>query len=485
MYAAVDLGSNSFRMHIGRFDGDAMRIVKSAREPLRLGAGLDADGNLTTVAIQNAIAALYRFRLVLNQYSMDAVRVVATNTMRIAKNAAEFMPELEKAIGYPIEIISGEEEGRLIYMGVAKVLANPAENRLVIDIGGGSTEVILGRGQEILKVGSFSVGTVKQSLSFFPDGRISKDSFDASILSARSHFEDAAPPYQSDNWTQVYGSSGSVRSIAEVMERNKIGDGKLSLKNLESLKEFCIQAGQISELELAGIKPERTAMVVGGLAILIGVMEELNIAEVQTIEAGLRMGVIWDLHLRATQHDRREQAVQNVATLFHVDMQRAKLVAELAHILFAQLKPSSELYTAQLIWAAKMHEAGLVVSQTGYHKHGAYLVEYSDMQGFTTREQRNMSKLILSQKGNLRKVQDLLVDSDFAKAILALRLAVLFMHTRLELSLADVKVKMKNRIELDIKGAWLTQHPTLSYWLDKEREAWSEIEVDFVLRVTP
>ena len=485
MYAAVDLGSNSFRMHIGRFDGDAMRIVKSAREPLRLGAGLDADGNLTAVAIQNAIGALSRFKVVLNQYSLDAVRVVATNTMRIAQNASQFMPLLEKAIGYPIEIISGEEEGRLIYMGVAKVLANPAENRLVIDIGGGSTEVILGRGQEILKVGSFSVGTVKQSQSFFPEGRISRDSFDASILSARSHFEDAAPPYQSSNWTQVYGSSGSVRSIAEVMERNNIGDGKLSLDNLESLKDFCIQAGKISELELAGIKPERTAMVVGGLAILIGVMQELNISQVQTIEAGLRMGVIWDLHLRATRHDRREQAVQNVAGLFHVDMQRAKQVAELAQILFSQLKPGSELYTPQLIWAANLHEVGLAVSQTGYHKHGAYLVEYADMPGFTTREQRNMSKLILSHKGNLRKVQDLLMDSDFAKAVLSLRLAVLFMHTRLELTLAEVRVKLKNRIELEIKGGWLTQHPTLSYWLDKEREAWSEIDIDFVLRVTP
>ncbi len=462
-----------------------MRIVKSAREPLRLGAGLDADGNLTAVSIQNAITALSRFRSILNQYSLDAVRVVATNTMRIAKNANLFMPELEKAIGYPIEIISGEEEGRLIYMGVAKVLANPAESRLVIDIGGGSTEVILGRGQEIFKVGSYSVGTVKQSLSFFPDGLVTKESFEASILSARSHFEDAAPHYLSGEWKQVYGSSGSVRSIAEVIDRNKIGDGSLSLGNLENLKQLCVEVGQISQLELAGIKPERTAMVVGGLAILIGVMQELNISEVQTIEAGLRMGVIWDLHLRATKHDRREEAVQKIANTFHVDQLRAKYVTELAHILFSQMKPGSELYTTQLLWAAHMHEVGLIVSETGYHKHGAYLVEYADMPGFTTREQRNMSKLILSQKGNLRKVQEQLQDVDFAKAVLALRLAVLFMHTRLELTLADVRVKMKSRIELEIKGDWLTQHPTLSYWLEKEREAWSDISVEFVLRVTP
>jgi len=484
MYAAIDLGSNSFRMHIGRFDGDAMRIIKSARAPIRLGAGLDAQGNLTYTAIKSAITALTDFRAILNQYELDSVRVVATNTIRIAKNAGEFLPDLEKAIGHSIEIISGEEEGRLIYMGVAKVLSNPAENRLVVDIGGGSTEIIFGRGQEILKVNSFGVGTVKHSTGFFPGGQMSKENFDASILSARSNFEDAATLYRSGNWEHVYGSSGSMRTVAATIERCKIGDGTLSLTNLESLKERCIQLGQISQLDSLGVKPERTAMVVGGLVILIGVMQELNIAKVQTIEAGLRMGVIWDLHLRATLHDRREETVQLVSTAFHIDEPRAKFVGELAHILYGQLKPSAGAgaYAAQLVWAARLHEIGLVVSQTGYHKHGAYLVEYADMPGFTTREQRNMSKLILSHKGNLRKVQELLNDMDFTKAVLALRLAVLFMHTHLDLSAADVKVRIKSKIELEVKGDWLIQHPTLSYWLEKERDAWSELKVDFVLR---
>lgn len=482
MYAAVDLGSNSFRMHIGRFDGDAIRIVKSAREPIRLGAGLDANGNLTSAAIQSAITALSRFSVILKQYKLDSVRVVATNTMRIAKNAGEFLPELESTIGHPIEIISGEEEGRLIYMGVAKALSNPAEDRLVIDIGGGSTEIIFGRGPEILKVASFGVGTVAQSGGFFPEGQMSQENFDAAILSARSTFEDAASLYRSSNWSHVYGSSGSMRTVATTLSRNKIGDGSLSLPNLETLKNRLIQLGQLSQLHTLDIKPERFSMVLGGVVILIGVMQELNIDKVQTIEAGLRMGVIWDLHLRATQHDRREQTVQDVSTTFHIDLQRAKFVGEWAHVLYDQLKPEVGVYTAQLVWAARLHEVGLAVSQTGYHKHGAYLAEFADMPGFTTREQRNMSKLILSQKGNLRKVQELLQDLDFAKAILALRLAVLFMHTRLELTLADVKVRMKNKIELEIKGDWLKQHPTLSFWLENEQEAWAAINVDFVLR---
>ncbi|MCD6026956.1 MAG: Ppx/GppA family phosphatase [Solimicrobium sp.] len=482
MYAAVDLGSNSFRMHIGRLDGDVMRIIKSAREPIRLGAGLDAENNLSAPAIQRAITALSRFSAVLNQYSLESVRVVATNTLRIAKNTGDFIAELENAIGYPIEIISGEEEGRLIYMGVAKVLPNPLENRLVIDIGGGSTEIILGHGPEIIKVASFAVGTVKHSVGFFLEGRLSHENFDASVLSARSNFEDAALLYRSSNWAHVYGSSGSMRTVATALTRNKIGDGSLSLDNLETLKNRCIEVGEINQLHTLGIKQERTTMVVGGLAILIGVMQELNITTLQTIEAGLRLGVIWDLHLRATKHDRREETVQLVSTAFHIDEQRARYVGILAHTLYDQLKPGVSNYISQLVWAARLHEVGLVVSQTGYHKHGAYLIEYADMPGFTTCEQRTMSKLILSQKGNLRKVQELLQDSDLAKAVLALRLAVLFMHTRLELAQAEVNVRMKNKIELEIKNDWLTQHPTLSFWLENEQRAWFEINIDFVLR---
>src|SRR5450830_1327827 len=184
MYAAVDLGSNSFRLHVGKHDGDAIRVVKSLREPIRLGAGLDKAGNLTPAAMQAALACLAAFRTVLAGFPLDAVRVVGTAALRLANNAEQFLPRAESAIGQPIEIISGEEEGRLIYMGVANALALPNERRLVIDIGG-CTEVILGRGLDIERVESFSVGTVRQSLSFFPGGRIESHAFEAAILSAR------------------------------------------------------------------------------------------------------------------------------------------------------------------------------------------------------------------------------------------------------------------------------------------------------------
>jgi len=483
MYAAVDLGSNSFRLHVGKHDGDAIRVLKSVREPIRLAAGLDDKANLTPAAMQSALACLKNFRAVLDGYKLDGVRVVATSAMRVARNAAAFLPQAELAIGHPIEIISGEEEGRLIYMGVANALATPGERRLVIDIGGGSTELILGRGQEIEKVESFSVGTVKQSLAFFVGGRVDAPSFEAAILSARSHFEDAAPPYRPQFWKQCYGSSGTARTIADIIVKNGIGR-EVNAATLGALKQRFIEFGHVSKIEMAGLRPDRAGTIIGGLAILIGLVRELDIPVVQPIEAGLRMGVMWDLHLRSTKRDRREQSVQACLQKFHVDERRANRAADDALALYLQTKPATEEYTRHLYWSALLHEVGLVVSQTGYHKHAAYMIENADLPGFTTREQKVMSRLILAHKGNLRKVVEVLSEPDFAKAVVALRLAVLFMHSRIDIDFSLLKLRVKNRIELEIRREWVAEHPTLSYWLEKEQENWDEVGVDFSIRTS-
>ena len=482
MYAAVDLGSNSFRLHIGKHEGDVIRVLKSMREPIRLAAGLDAQGNLTEAAMQSALACLHNFKAVLSGYRLDAVRVVATSTLRIAKNSAGFLPAAEQAIGYPIEIISGEEEGRLIYMGVANSLGASAERRLVIDIGGGSTELILGHGPDIERVESFSIGTVKQSLSFFVGGRIDAVSYEAAILSARSHFEDAAPFYEQRQWDVAYGSSGTARAIAEIIAKNDLGDGRLSAAGLEALKQRFIDVGQVAKIDMPGLRPDRASTIIGGLAILIALVRELDIEAVLPIEAGLRMGVMWDLQLRSTQRDRREQSVAALSRKFHVDQERAARVAQQAGALYAQLKPSGESCLRPLQWSAMLHEIGLALSQTGYHKHTAYMVENADLPGFTTREQKLMGKLVLAQKGNLRKVADALTDSDFAKAVLALRMAVLLMHARMDAASGELKLRMKNKIELEIKREWLAGHPTLAFWIEKEQECWDEVGVDFSVR---
>jgi exopolyphosphatase/guanosine-5'-triphosphate,3'-diphosphate pyrophosphatase len=483
MYAAVDLGSNSFRLHVGKHDGEAIRVLKSVREPIRLAAGLDDKGNLTPAAMQTALACLKNFRAVLAGYKLDAVRVVATSAMRVARNSAAFLPEAELAIGYPIEIISGEEEGRLIYMGVANAVALPGERRLVIDIGGGSTELILGRGQEIERVESFSVGTVKQSLSFFVGGRVDAPSFEAAILSARSHFEDAAPPYHPQYWKQCYGSSGTARTIADIIIKNGIGR-EVNATTLEALKQRFIEFGHVGRIDMPGLRPDRASTIIGGLAILIGLVRELGIPLVQPIEAGLRMGVMWDLHLRSTKRDRREQSVQACVETFHCDQRRANRVADDALALYALTKPVSDQYTRHLYWSALLHEVGMVVSHTGYHKHAAYMIENADLPGFTAREQKTMSRMVLAHKGNLRKIAEVLSDPDFTKAVVSLRLAVLFMHSRLDIDFSLLKLRVKNRVELEIQRAWVADHPTLSYWLEKEQEQWDEVGVDFSIRTS-
>ena len=205
---------------------------------------------------------------------------------------------------------------------------------------------------------------------------------------------------------------------------------------------------------------------------------------VQPIEAGLRMGVMWDLYLRSTKRDRREQSVQDCVQKFHVDEGRARRVAENAVAMYAQLKPSSDALNKCLRWSGLLHEVGMVVSQTGYHKHASYIVENADLPGFTTREQKTMSKLIMAQKGNLRKISDSLSDPDFAKAVLALRLAILFMHARIEADFSELRLRMKSRIELEIKRDWVAHHPTVSFWMEKEQELWDEVGVDFSIRAT-
>jgi exopolyphosphatase/guanosine-5'-triphosphate,3'-diphosphate pyrophosphatase len=483
MFAAVDLGSNSFRLHIGHYDGNSMRVIKSARDPIRLGAGLDAEGNLTPQAMRVAAESLARFASVLSAYEIDALRVVATNTLRIANNASAFLPEAENAIGYPVEIISGEEEGRLIYLGVACTLANPGERRLVLDIGGGSTELIIGKGLDILLVDSFSTGTVRQSDGYFIDGRIDAASFDTAIMSARGYFEDAAPLYKAHVWDAAYGSSGTLRAISEAIAKNGLGDGSLTLSSLGALKQRLIEFGSIAAIQLPGMRADRAPVLVGGLAILIAVLQELDIAVMQPIAAGLRRGVMWDLQLRATRRDRREQSVRSFLQRFGVDEARAGRIADIAATLYARLRPGGDATTRPLYWSGLLHEVGMAVSHSGYHKHGAYMIENADLSGFTNRDQRLMSRLILGQKGNLHKIEAMLADADFVRAVLALRLAVIFMHARIEGSLQQVGLRIRNRIELEFPRDWLVAHPTLPFWLDKERDYWKDVGTDFQVRL--
>lgn len=482
MLAAVDLGSNSFRLHIAHFDGERIRITNTAREPVRLGAGLDRRGNLSVAVMDTALACLTRFSEILRASPVSVVRVVGTNTLRIAKNRDAFLQLAEKAIGFPIEIISGEEEGRLIYLGVASTLDNATERRLVVDIGGGSTELVLGHGNNIEQVESFGIGTVKTAAEFFANERITESALNEASMYARSVFEDQLDGFHPSLWSVAYGSSGTMRTLAELIEKNQLGDGGLSMKSLRALRDYLIYCGRSSRIDLDGIKPERIAVVLGGLPVLLGLCEELDIRDMQPVEAGLRMGVLWDLHLRQSSRDRRRESVRDFSRKFGVNQSRANKVKQNSLALYALLQPESDYYDRLLGWAACMHEVGMSVSHSGFHKHGSYIVLHADLPGFTKQEQQILSILVMAQKGNLHKVADAVVLPDLAKAILALRLGILFSHSKIDLSEQPVRLKMRQRIELELPAAIARKYPTLGYWLSKEEAAWSEIDIAMMVK---
>ncbi|MDN4055082.1 Ppx/GppA phosphatase family protein [Massilia sp. YIM B02763] len=479
MYAAVDLGSNSFRLHIGEPIAGQIHLVRTARDPIRLAAGLGPGNVLGADAQATAQKTLRDFGAILRQYRLDAVRVVATNTLRVAANAEQVLPRLEEAIGYPIEIISGEEEGRLIYMGVARALGAKPEQRLVIDIGGGSTELIAGLGDEIGMVESFSIGTHPQSAAYFEGGHISADAFHSAVNAARARFEDLAGQFREHGWEAVYGSSGTIRAINEVIARNGLGDGTMSFASLLALRDRLIDLGHVDAFDLPGVKRERVIVMVGGLSILIGVMQELGVKTMTAINAGLRLGVLSDLELRANRQDRRDLAIQDCMRRFGVDAGRAARTANIARKLFDKLAPQDEAVAHHLLRGTMLHEVGLAVSHTGAHKHAAYIVEHADLPGFTAREQRLMSMIVLGQKGNLRKVREVLAAPDLAKAVLALRLAAVFMHARVDADVDTLKLRMKGRIDVETPRGWLGQHPTVASWFEKEAAAWSDVGIPF------
>jgi len=481
--AAVDLGSNSFRLQVARVEGDQLYMLDGLREPVQMAAGLTADKHLDAETQQRAFAALAKFAERLRDLPREAVRAVGTNTFRVAKNAADFIPQAEHILGFPIEVIAGHEEARLIYLGVAHGLPQSQNNQLVIDIGGGSTECIIGNGFTPLKLESLYMGCVSFSNRFFPDGKITKLNLKQAELAARIELQTIAADY-SGQWQHALGSSGTAKAIAEILEQNEYSKGGITRDGLDKLRAQFLAAGDVQKLGLQGLRPDRIPTITGGFSILYAAFCELGITHMNIAQGGLREGVLYDLLGRFHNNDMRDLTVQQFMQRYHVDTKQAVRVAKLAKI-FAQQFLGDELdeTTLHLLsWLASLHEIGISVAHSGYHKHTAYILANADMPGFSKKEQAKLSLMTLAQRGKLSKLQGQLKNTEDLVPAMSLRLAVLFYRNRSDSKLPAMRGQFTGtKFHLSIDADWLAHNPLTETELQDEVKQWKALGISLLV----
>ena len=396
--AAVDLGSNSFHLVVARPAHGRLDVLDRLREPVRLGAGLDEDGVLSEEARERALACLARFGQRLRDLEAGAVRAVGTNTLRRARDSGDFLDRAHEALGHPIEIISGSEEARLVYLGVAQDTHDDDNRRLVIDIGGGSTELVIGEGHDPIEASSLYMGCVSYSRSFFPNGKITAKGLERAVLAARMELEPIERRYRKLSWERAIGSSGTILAIAAILQGQGWAKREITREGLVNLREQVAACRHIEDLRLPGLSANRAPVLPGGLCILIGVFEALGIQEMTVSTWALREGLLHDLIGRFGEDDARDRTVEGFARRYHVDLTQADRVERTAAALLVQVAESwslqDELAGKLLGWAARLHEIGLNIAHAGYHRHGAYLVEHSEMPGFARGDQGLLAALI-------------------------------------------------------------------------------------------
>ncbi|WP_372524834.1 exopolyphosphatase [Piscinibacter sp.] len=478
--AAVDIGSNSFRLEIGQLHLGKYRRVDYLKETVRLGAGLDSNGFLTEEAAARGLACLGRFAQRLNGYAPSQVRAVATQTLREARNRDAFLARAQTVLGQPIEVISGREEARLIYAGVARL--QPSDrSRLVIDIGGRSTEMILGRGRKPLRAESFQVGSVSLSMKYFGDGRFTDAAFRAAQIAAGAELEEALEPFAATHWVEALGSSGTVGAVSQLLAANRVTDGSITPAGLRWLMDQCLRAGRVDKLALPGLKEERRVVIAGGLSILYTLAVHFGIDALLPARGALRQGVIFDLDERLDAarhefdgHDIRDASVRELQRRFMVDTHQADRVRSVAEVLYDNVQPrASHDARRELQWACALHEIGMMVSHHDHHRHSAYMLAHVDAPGFSQSQQRRLGELVLAQRGGLRKVDASLALEGFAWQVMCLRLAIIKCHARGDVDAAALKLRRSGgQATLAVPPVWAESHPRTVHLLTEEATAW-------------
>ena len=488
--AAIDLGSNSFRLEIAQLDHGLLKRREYLKETVRQGNGLDEDRNLTREAMQRGWDCLGRFAERLAGFKKFQVRAVATQTLREARNREEFLGRAQQILGFPIEVISGREEARLIYQGVSHLLPQSDERRLVVDIGGRSTELILGQGYRPRFMDSYRVGSVAWSMRYFPEGIFSTAAFDTAEIAAQAMLEEALNSCRPQDWDTAYGSSGTVGAVGDVLQVAGWPAGLITREGLDWLLDRLLKAGSAERLRIEGMKDDRRAVIGGGVSVLRAVFSLLEIEEMHVSQGALRHGALFDLLDREhEQSDPRSTSVQRLARNFGVDPAQARRVSQVAETLLQQLAhghnlPELERHLRKLGWAAQLHEIGSAISHSDYHKHGAYILDNADAAGFTMNELHRLGQLVLGHRGKLRKLDLQLDDEAFTLQLLALRLAVVLCHARRDPDLHGLHIEWDGGTEVQLShpATWGASYPQSAWLLQEEVQAWQKTA--WVLRVS-
>ena len=490
LIAAIDLGSNSFRLQVGRIVNDQIYPLDSLKEAVRLAAGLSPDKLLDVAAQQRALIALQRFNERLRGFRPEAVRAVATNTLRVAKNSPAFLARAETALGVPIEVIAGREEARLIYVGVAHTLSDPHRQQLVVDIGGGSTEFIIGKSFQPIHLESLYMGCVGYSMRYFPDGRIDKRRMKEAEFAARRELQAIVHSFRETGWEQVVGSSGSSKALVEILEQNGFSNDGITRDGLERLKGALLRAGRLDRIDLAGLKGDRLPVLLGGLSIMSAVFKEFGLESMMFSEGALRLGVLYDLLGRYHHHDLRDATVSALVSRYALDRKQADDVAGTASYLLAQLIPEAaavdHVDRRFLRWAAMLHEIGISVAHSSYHKHSAYILANADMPGFSHMDQGRLARIVLAHRGKLERVAAIDAASPDWLLIACLRLAVIIHRARDGRGIPPIDIAFEGSGFVVTAGhGWLQKLPLTASAIEEEQRQWSSVGRSLTLRTAP
>lgn len=490
MIAAIDLGSNSFHMVLAKADHGELRILERLGDKVQLAAGIDEQRLLSEEAMLRGLDCLRRFAQLTASLPDGAVRIVGTNALREARNRADFIHRAEAILGHPVEVISGREEARLIYLGVSHSIADTPGKRLVTDIGGGSTEFVIGQRFEPLLRESLQMGCVSFTQRFFKDGKITPARYAQAYTAARLELMTIEHALRRLGWEDAVGASGTIKAIGLAIQAAGLGNGEVNPQGLAWLKRKLFKIGEAEKLDLDGIKADRRSIFPAGLAILEAIFDACDLQRMSHSEGALREGVLYDLLGRHQHEDVRERTLGSLLERYHVDLEQAARVESKALSALEKVAEDWQLqddwHRELLLWAARVHEIGLDIAHYQYHKHGAYLIEHSDLSGFSRQDQQMLALLVRGHRRNIPKDKFAEFGAEGIKLVrlcVLLRFAILFHHIRGSQEMPNVQLKVAGQsLEIHFPEGWLQANPLTQADFTQEAEWLKRVGIELSVR---